>query len=57
MTGSSDSALRMFGADNDEVVGGVSGGRVDETVENSAKSKNIKNLSKVKNFAKAKCLE
>lgn len=57
MTGLSDSTLKMFGTDNDEVVGCVGSSRADEIVENWAKSKNIKNSSKVKNFAKAKYLE
>ena len=46
-TGSSDSAPRALGADNDEVVGGDSGG-TDETIDKSAKPKNIKKSLKAK---------
>ena len=43
-TGSSnDLAPNVFRADDDEVVGGVGGGRADETAKNSSKSKKSKN--------------
>lgn len=46
-TRSSEFVPRAFGADNDEVVVGGYGGRADETVENSAKSRNSKHSTKL----------